>query len=127
MSSAGSEQDVPDDFKLLRRLHPNQVIWDTNKSCWRGSSAAFRDPSMSVDVEDILTELGLDWKFSLRAHNGYSLLRLTVGDARNERQKVTLAPEVDNASHAEVIGNKSPGVASRLFRASSPVLIVQKD
>lgn len=82
---------------------------------------------MSVDVEEVLVALGLDWTFSLRAHNGYSLLRLAVHDARNEQQGVVLAPEPDNPSHAEVRGNKTPGIATRLFRASSPVLIVPKD
>jgi hypothetical protein len=63
---------------LLRRIHPLQVVPDRNNGTLRPSSAAFKDPSMAVDVEPFLAEQGLDWKFSLKDYPEHSLVRLSA-------------------------------------------------
>jgi hypothetical protein len=62
MPSRAPDDDgsVPDSAGLLRRIHPSQVVQDHNTGRARPSSAAFKDPHMSVDIEPILVSLGLD-------------------------------------------------------------------
>jgi hypothetical protein len=114
---------VEDSASLLRRIHPSQVIHDQNTGLQRPSSAAFKDPDLSVDVEDILVSLGMDWHFSLRDYPGYSLVRFTAQVARAKGQAVILHPLPENPAHAQVEGKKSPGVANTLRDASTWVSI----
>jgi len=110
---------IPDSAGLLRRIHPTQVVNDSNAGVLRPSSAAFKDVSMSVDVETFLIALGLDWQFSLRSFPDHSLVRLLAGRARAENQAVVSCPiPGENEAHAEVQGKKSPGIANRLRDAS---------
>lgn len=126
MSSSADDGSIPDAAGLLRRVHPSQVVDDKNTGERRPSSAAFKDPEMSVDVEPMLEAKGLDWRFSLRNNPGYSLARLQAGAARAAGQAVVHTPAPDNEAHAEVRGRKSPGVANKLLMASVPVLIAPK-
>jgi hypothetical protein len=116
----GDDGSIPDAANLLRRIHPTQVVIDANTGSTRPSSAAFRDPNMSVDVEHILNALGLDWRFSLGSYPGHSLVRFLAGAARSHGQAVVPLPIAGkNEAHAEVRGKKTPGIANRLRDASS--------
>ena len=109
---------------LLRRIHPTQVVTDGNTGSKRPSSAAFKDPKLSVDVEPVLDALGLDWRFSLRSYPGQSLVRFLAQAARTQGQAVVPLPIVgENEAHAEVQGKKTPGIANRLRDASTWVFI----
>jgi hypothetical protein len=110
---------IADDAGLLRRIRPDQIVDDKNVGIRRPSSAAFKDPAMSVDAEPILHRQGLDWRFSLRAHSGYSLIRFTAGAARARALAVVHKPEPDNAAHTEVTGKKTQGIANHLVAAST--------
>ena len=118
---------IPNEAMLLRRIHPDQVVEDRNTGQPRVSSGAFKDPELSVDVEPILTALGLDWTFSLRNHPGHSLVRFAAGIARENGQAVVHDPiPGENEAHAEVRGKKSTGIANRLRDASEAVYMVKK-
>ena len=116
---------IADDDGLFRRIHPDQVVKDENTGNWRPSSGAFKDPTMSVDVEPILTSLGLNHQFCLRNDPHHSVVRFTAGAARTLAQDVVHTPVVDpdpskeNPAHAEVRGKKTPGTANRLRDAAS--------
>jgi len=110
---------IADDADLLRRIRPDQIVDDKNLGARRPSSAAFKDPTMSVDTEPILHQHGLDWTFTLRNHSGYSLARFKTGAARVETLAVVHKPEPGNPAHTEVIGKKTQGVANRLVAAST--------
>jgi hypothetical protein len=73
---------------------------------------------MSVDVEPMLISKGLDWQFSLRAHQEYSLVRLNAGFVRGHNQIVEHTPIPNNDCHAEVIGSKSPSVRNAFCAAA---------
>ena len=77
--AGGAPTEIADDAGLLRRIHPTWVVWDMNLGSWRVSSAAFKDPRMSVDAEPLLIHAGLDWAFSLRDFPDHSLVRLRAG------------------------------------------------
>ncbi len=106
---------IGDEAGLLRRIHPVQVVPDENAGgIMRPSSAAFRDPELSVDAEPVLASVGLDWKFSLRNYRGYSLVRFQAGAAREKQLQVVHKPVEGNDAHAEVIGKKTGSVANHL-------------
>jgi hypothetical protein len=112
---------IPDHSSLLRRIHPNHVIGEPGAR--RLSSAAFKDPNMSVDVENMLEASGKDWNFSLRAHPQHWLVRLTAVLMRQNGQSIEHKPVpadpanplAENPAHAEVAGKKT-GAISNAFR-----------
>ena len=109
---------IEDEWGLLRRIHPSQIVPDSNTGAPRISSAAFRDPQLSVDAEQLLIRNGHDWKFCLLAHAGYSLARLLAGDARKQNQAVIYDPIVGNDAHTIVKGSKPRSVAKALADSS---------
>jgi hypothetical protein len=127
MADSGGEagEPVEPDTRLLRRIHPKQVIKDENKGGeLRPSSAAFKDAEMSVDVEEVLHRRGLDWHFSLRDYPDYSLTRLPTAHALSLGLDVTLRPLPNNPAHAVIGGKKTQGIANRLRDASEWVHLV---
>jgi len=123
MPPKADDLSIPQDAGLLRRIHPDQVIRDRNTGELRPSSAAFKDPNLSVDVETLLQAAGLDWHFSVKDYSGYSLVRFVARSARDRGLAVVSAPLPNNPAHAEVVGKKSPGTANALRDASEWVCI----
>lgn len=123
MVSGIDDGSIPDADWLLRRVHPAQVVTDGNTGKPRPSSAAFKDPEMSVDSEGLLRDAGLDWRFSVKDHPEHSLVRLQAGTARKYSQAIVPEPLPDNPAHVLVCGKKSPGTANRLRDASVWVAI----
>jgi hypothetical protein len=119
MPSDVDDGAIADDAGLLRRIRPDQIIDDQNLRARRPSSAAFKDPEMSVDAEPILHRHGLDWTFSLQGHSGYSLVRISAGAARAKALAVVCKPEPGNPAHTEVIGKKTQSIANHLVAAST--------
>jgi hypothetical protein len=120
LQTSGDDGSIPNSANLLRRIHPTQVVIDANTGSPRPSSAAFKDPNMSVDVEPTLDALGLNWRFSLRSYPGHSLVRFLAADARAQGQAVVPLPIAgENEAHAQVQGKKTPGIANRLRDAST--------
>lgn len=117
-SSAEAPRLIPDDAQLLRRIHPDYVVEDKNSGLPRPSSAAFKDPNMSVDIEDFLLDDGLDATFSLAGYPGYSLVRIVAGAAREKNLSVVHVPLVENSYHAEVRGKKTGAIANHLKSAA---------
>jgi hypothetical protein len=111
---------IANDACLLRRIRPDQVVDDENLGTRRPSSAAFKDPDLSVDAEPILKANGLDWKFSLQDYPGYSLANVEARHARDKSLAVIPKPLKnnpvlkDNPAHTEVVGKKTQGVARHL-------------
>jgi hypothetical protein len=106
--------EIPFDDQLLRRIRPDQIVDDGNTGKRRPSSAAFKDPKMSVDAESILKSQGLDYRFSLSKHPGYSLARFPAAAARAKNLSVEHQPEPENPAHAVVLGKKTQGIANYL-------------
>ena len=134
MTDTFAVREIEDAMDLYRRVHPGQVVPDKNTGELRPSSAAFKDPSMSVDVADFLREDGFDHRWPLRNYAGWSLVRLTATHARSKQQNVIHTPiSVDpktgapaNPYHAEVIGKKTPGTANHLRDGSDWVHLEPK-
>jgi hypothetical protein len=111
------------DVGLLRRIHPEQVIEDKNTGQRRPSSAAFKDPNLSVDIEPLLQAAGLDWRFSLKDHPSFSLVRFSEQSAKGQGLTVVRKPLPENPAHAEVVGKKTQGKANALRDAAEWVYV----
>jgi hypothetical protein len=102
------DRSIADDAGLLRRVHPGLVMYDKNQGRWRPMKGAFLDKEMSVDVEMIMQQHGLNLSFSLRNAPNFSLARFTAGAARAKGLSVVHDPcpsdQPDNPAHALVIG-----------------------
>lgn len=118
MPAEVDDGSIANDAGLLRRIHPDQVTRDKNTNLERPSSAAFKDPRLSVDAESILHANRRDWHFLLAGYPGFSLVRFSAGAARALDLPVVHKPLVDNPAHAEVLGKKTGRIADSLRRAS---------
>ncbi len=119
MSSQLDAESIADSARLLRRVHPDQVVMDGNTGHHRPSSAVFKDPESSVDREVILLSQGLDWKFSLRNFPEHSLVSFPAKAARDLGLTVSPDELPDNKSHAVILGKKTKGIANGLRDAAS--------
>jgi hypothetical protein len=97
---------------------PYQVVLDKNTGSHRPSTAAFEDEELSVNIKSILHEHGLDWRFSLIGHDGYSLCSFTAAQAIELRQQVVKTPKAENPAHGDVVGRKTNGVRKGFTRVS---------
>lgn len=130
MSLAIAIEEIADADSLLRRIHPRQLVQDGTGN-WRPSSAAFKDPNMSGDVESMLQRAGLDPAWSIQYHPGHSLAKVSVARLRGLNQEVMHRPlEVDrarentpNSFHAEAVGKKNHTIADAIRKASAVVIL----
>ena len=122
MPPDANDDRIPQSAGLLRRIHPEQVIGRSTGRP-RPSSAAFKDPNLSVDVEPLLQAAGLDWRRSLRDHPGYSLVRFSKQSAIDQGLDVVLQSISGNPAHAVVVGKKTPGKANALRDASEWIFV----
>lgn len=100
---------VSDEAVLLRRIHPNNVAWDTNPL--RPSSAAFTNTKdtlkMSVYIEEDLAKNGLGAEAALEDKSDHGLVGFTAGFVRSLGQRVVRAEgEGKPPGHANVVGVK---------------------
>ena len=123
--SVPDDPTIPSAWALLRRIHPNQIVRDKNKGMPRPSSAAFRDPNLSVDMEAILHSNGFDWKFSLASYPGYSLVRFTAGEARAQNQAIVRSPLAHNPAHGEVVGAKPKPVQTAFTQFATWAYLIE--
>ena len=111
---------IKDDACLLRRVRADQIVDDENAGTRRPSSAAFKDPEMSVDAEPILVNEGRGWRSCLEGYKGFSLVNIDAVHARAKGLAVIHKPIKDdpvlpdNSAHTEVVGKKTQSVAKYL-------------
>lgn len=99
--------DEVDDGELLwRRVHRTQYVPD-GAGGLKVSSAAFIDPSLSVDRAWIIEAAGGD--HSTTKQDGVGVAQFTAGFARSLDQVVDPNPVEGNDAHALVTGDKRRG------------------
>lgn len=101
---------IENDERLLRRIHPEQIVADDKSGGYRVSSAAFNAVHMSVDLHSSLIAAGRDVTSCVRAHEGFGLVAITAGLAREKGQAVYKEPVEGNDAHGIVEGKKPPSV-----------------
>ena len=112
------DRSIHDSEVLLRRVYPGWWIADNNTGAVRPTSQAFANrrgvSAMSVDLQTVLSEIGLGPETVLEGHDGFALASITAGLARQCSQGIMRKPEPDDPAHAEVFGEK-PTVVRRKF------------
>jgi hypothetical protein len=100
----------PDD-RLLRWLHPGQFDWNEN----RATSAAFKDPQMSVDILSMTT---IDESYQRAEKQGKNaVVSLSYQQVKDLGLEVKHDPIDGNNAHAVVIGEKKKSMARKLANA----------
>lgn len=119
------DSSIPDKARLLRRIpiKPSHIVCDPKvEGGMRPSSAAFENhpdgSPMSVQLEDVLRELGQEPDSALRNHEGFALAAITAGLVRSCNQGVVRNPTGDDPAHAEVVGDKPKSVRKRLAKSA---------
>ncbi|MEW6008169.1 MAG: hypothetical protein AB1629_00855 [Candidatus Omnitrophota bacterium] len=112
------EENIPDEHKLFRRIHPNQYIREED----RISSAAFRGKKnydCSVNWEKYTTP-----EKAVRNYHAYHLAALQAKIPRQLEQEVKHTPSRRDRSHSSIIGNKTESIAKSL--ALSCVFVIKR-
>lgn len=114
---------IPPEDRLLRRIHPTQVVAD-GQGALRPSTAAFRSRELSVNIETVLTTTGRAPEDTIRKHPTHSLAAITAQSARGARQAVARDPTPEEPAHGVVFGDKtSREVQLALARSASWVVL----
>ena len=99
------DPSVRDNECLWRRVHPRDIIRDSESGELRPTSAAFRpSDEMSVDIGSLTTAEAV-----LSNYPHHSLIEFTAGIVRKEGGIVVRDPLPDNPSHALVCGKNPKG------------------
>ena len=114
MSLSTDDPTVGNEEKLLRRVRPDQIVWDDNEKRFRPSSGAFYDSSdgsgMSISLDSVLQEYGHDASYALRGYGDQGLVVLTAAFVRSLKQGVIREPLPEDPAHGEVVGKKTQGI-----------------
>ena len=113
--------DQPDDLtivdsdRLLRRIPPIQVVRESDGNV-RPSSAAFKDPELSVNIESLMIEQGRLIEEAVGGMPGFSLVAMHAGSVRGFGHPIVKdASPPNDPAHGLVLGKKSKA----FFRAMS--------
>ena len=101
-----TNQRVGRDEILWRRIHKDHFVDG------RITSAAFKDPQMSVDIARLRDDM------SLTLANGVGVASFSSTVAYDNGQQVYSNPLVDNQAHALVIGSKPRNVRREFCNSS---------
>jgi len=109
--------EVLDSELLHRRVHPIQC-----KDNGVVSSAAFRDPRLSVDRAGMRSV-----DESLSGHPTYGLVSIETRIARGHKLEVIYQPELFNRAHTLILGKKTRAISKDLAKNSKWVRHVPVD
>ncbi len=113
---------IKNEAPLWRRVPPHHFVFDDNRGTWRPSSAAFDDhpngTPMSVVLGEDVAAASRTADSVLAGHEGFGLVSLPAGLARENRQGIVRRPLPDEPAHAEVFGKKTRGVRKALAKGS---------
>lgn len=112
-------EEIPDEHKLLHRVHRDHWIRADSESAFRPSSACFKKrPRLSVNW------IAYSSVEHTRQPNSRAVISLVAGACRELEQKVEHSPlEEDdpsgcgpNQAHTDIVGNKTQAIADKMAR-----------
>ena len=117
---------ISDEDRLFRRVPPEWVVCDDNRRPIAVSSAAFSNSSdgsgMSVSIESVMTRKNLSEQDILREYEGFGLVAITAGLAREKGQGIVKKPTDRDPAHGEVTGKKRVSV-KRAFKRNAEWIV----
>jgi len=120
----------PDDG-VIRRISPQQWVYDAKIQKKRVSSIAFKPSTgehegMSVDLQKLIEEAGLDPKTYILSTPWIGAVRFTAGGLRAEGLMVGYDPVDDNPFHGQVWGPFSKQTPKRLAALATEFVPIQE-
>lgn len=114
-TAAQDDPTIDDGDRLLRRIHPDHLVYDENQQRWRASSAAFEDvyDGVSVYLGSGLAELDMGEAQVLDGFEQHSLVVFTAGAVRamdpplgvvRDPDPPGVPPHIASPAHALVTG-----------------------
>jgi hypothetical protein len=116
---------IPDEAELWRRIPPWHVIPDENIGDIRPSSAAFEDDPDGAPMSVYLADECKDPQLALAGHEGFGLVAITAGLARQCDQIVVRQPVPGPPGHVVVAGKKTDSVRKKFYRFAAKHWIVR--
>lgn len=110
------DRTILDDDRLFRCVPPNQVVEGADGR-YRPSSAVFKTPELSVNIESLMILQGRPPEDTLARFPGYYLASVTASQVRVHKYGVVKDndPPHDPA-HGLVLGKKTNGFANAMAR-----------
>lgn len=117
------DEILNEDF-VIRRVSEEQIVQDTATGRRRISSKAFKASSgpkgsMSVDIEKLIIEAGVDPKTWVTTPKWIGSIRIGVSDIRNNNCKVGYDPILSNPYHGGVWGDLKKRPLQKALRSAS--------
>ncbi len=112
---------------MLRRIHPDHLIWDASRNIFRASSAAFDDvyDGVSVFLRSMLDAIGRSETDVLINYNRHSLVSFTAGavrafdpplGVRRDPDPLGVPPHPCSPAHALVTGIPTTKAGKKHYR-----------
>lgn len=120
---------ILDTDRLFRRISPNQIVADENGAP-RPSTAAFKDPELSVNIESLMIALGRVPPDLLTKYPGFSLASIQAGDVRSLELGYPIVKDTEppnDPDHGLVLGKKGKGFFKPIARQSRWVIPPPED
>lgn len=103
--------------RLFRRVPPHQLIGEPG-DLPRPSSAVFKNPELSVNIESLMIEQARAPEDTLTGYDGQFLCSIGAGQVREFGHSVVKDIEPPNdPAHGLVLGKKSGSFANAMVRA----------
>jgi hypothetical protein len=116
-STPNNDPAISDEVILWRRVHPEQLVFNSNLNEMRPTSQSFQNTSGSDGMSvNIASETTIEE--TLHGYEDHFIVSLEVGIVRSLNQGVIRKPLPDNPAHSEVTGKKTKSIKKRLSDAS---------
>lgn len=112
------DPSVEDDHDIWRRVHPSQIVYDSNLQRSRATSGAFQDSGdgspTSVLIAKMVLESGRSATDVLTGIVGEGVVRIAAGDAREKGILIHIEEDDGEKAHAYLVGKKTRSVQNHL-------------
>jgi hypothetical protein len=121
---------LPEDG-VIRRISPHHLVYDAKVQGKRPSSMAFKPSTgerggMSVDLQKLIEEAGLDPKSYILSPPWIGAVWFTAGSLRAEGLMVGYDPDLDNPYHGQVWGTFTSKTPKRLAALAAEFVPIQE-
>jgi hypothetical protein len=121
VTNHADDPSIPHGERLFRRINLAHIV-ENERGKTEVSSAAFRAPELSVNLESIMAGAGRPPEDALRNYPHDLLMCVTAGICRDHGQQVGPDPTVEEPAHGYVFGKKSRNTRRALRDAAKWVV-----
>jgi hypothetical protein len=116
-----NDPDIPDTAVLWRRVPARHYVFDENLGRNRPSSEAFEDNPDGTPMSVFLASDCTGPEVALAGHEGYGLVAIAAGLARQCNQAVARDPS-EGPAHVVVVGKKTSSIKTKFAKQCTEVV-----